>query len=114
MTVLSRLQRKPTGTDKPYGWTTFKLLREETGNTRPTIDRCTEYLLVGQLETRFWANKAQLPLAQHDAEKMLALTIYGDFMLLIAEARGAVWAGDPTAVLHALNRMEQEVLGNGD
>jgi hypothetical protein len=111
MSILDKLERRETGMQQPYGWTRFTVQREETGNTRPVIDRCTEYMLIGRLETRFWANKAQLSMAQRDAEKSLMLALYGSFMGHIAEARAAVWAGDPTAVLAALDRMEKEVLG---
>ena len=68
-----------------------------------------EFDLTAKVGVRFACNKAQYQDAKRNAEKLLLLRLYGDFLPHLHEAIAAIYAGDAKAALTACAAMEKEI-----
>jgi len=71
----------------------------ETGETRPVIDRCTQYELSAKIGVLFWANQAQYNDALRSAQQLLLNRLHEDVLGEVAELQSALFSQD---IEHAL------------
>lgn len=83
---------------------------EETGETRPGMDKNEQYRMQVVLGMNFWANKAQYSQAASNVKKVLLRRIYRDTLSLLGELRKSIFDGDGSAALAWCEKIERDLL----
>src|SRR5688572_30795343 len=103
MSIFDKIQERLTGLVR-LDWfgrqpLSMAFTEQETGETRPVMDRCTQHQLVLELGVQFWANKAQYHDAKVIAKRSLANLLYRDVLSDLAGIEHAISDGNKLAAL---------------
>lgn len=107
-----RLERSDAKRIDPFDRKSFDVHEyvEETASTRPTeFSHQDQFRLVLNIETMFWANKAQFESHMQSARKLLYAELYKDIRSSLDRLTHAVFNGDREDALNIISQLRKAV-----